>query len=429
MATTQSTTESVAVLDPLHCVEHGIWTPVPTPPPPGDLRLRLKDVDPGESRNVRQRGVLTFHLAGCTGDPKHTRPLQQVAAAMAAQVAEPGCHGGDTGAAQASFFLHLGDIVYKGDNPDDPRAKDQQTLYNDHFYTPYAGYPRSIFALAGNHDGKNSKHPERSPIQHFLKNFCDPNRAQSPDNRVSKRPAMPQPYPYWLLQTPLAYLVCLYANDVNGGQLDDPEGLDHPQYDWLVRTLTALRKAADDRAVLLAVHYPPYSAAANFPQRGDPNLGPTPRPRPLQPLGMILQQAFRESKQYPDAVFSAHAHHYQRITYTHGDGRQIPYLIVGSGGHSPIEPVGHGCDGTEGPAPALPCDVVRPAGLKLPKGDRAQLVAYNDRDFGFLRVTLNAQKKTLVGEFFAAHSEVPGRAGRPALHDWFVLDLRAGTLV
>jgi hypothetical protein len=447
MATAQLSTEARASAAALKCVEDGVWTPLPVAVPDGDLRLRLKDVDPDASRAIKKRrGVMSFHLAGCTGDPVHPEPLAKVAEAMARQVADPRAHGGDAGAAPASFFFHLGDIVYKPEKPKheqpkephakDPHAKDQSLLYNQHFYAPYRGYARSIFAIAGNHDAKEPKLPddsEHSAIQHFLQNFCAPQKQPAADNQTHDRPAMPQPHPYWLLQTPLAYIIGLYTNDINGGQLDDPHGEEAPQYDWLVRTLTAIRKAADGRAVLLAVHYPPYSAAANFPQRGDPNLtpkGPREFPPKLKFLATTLRRAYRKSQQYPDAVFSAHAHHYQRLTYTQADGREIPHLIVGSGGHAPLEPLAEACDTkTVGEAPTLPCDALLPKKLKLPAGDRARLVAYNDRDFGFLRVTLNAPKKTLVGEFFAAHSDCPDRAGPPALRDWFVLDLKKHALV
>ncbi len=234
---------------------------------------------------------------------------------------------------------------------------------------------------------------------------------------------MVQPYPYWLFSTPLAYIVGLYANDINGGQLDDPEGDESPQYDWLVDTLKTVRKCDDGRAVFVAIHYPPYSAAANFHERGDPNLGPTPRPHPLEPLAMILRRAYRESKQYPDAVFSAHAHHYQRITYTCADGRQIPHLVVGCGGHGPIERLVDDCAGAAECPPTLPAEVVLPPGLTLPDGDRAQLIAYNDQDFGFVRVTLDQKQKVMQGEYYAAYSDVRGTGGLPALADSFTLDL------
>ena len=67
---------------------------------------------------------------------------------------------------------------------------------------------------------------------------------------------------------------------------------------------------------------------------------------------MILHRAFHVTQQYPDAVISAHAHLYQRITYTLGGGRQIPYIIAGSGGHGHGRPAGldyvHGYSAEEG---------------------------------------------------------------------------------
>jgi hypothetical protein len=413
---------------PLACVERGTWTPIPRPRPDGPLVLRLKDVDPDASRAVKDRGVMTFHMTGCTGHYQDHAPETCVAEAMSRQVADPHCFGGEASAVAPSFFFHLGDIAYKGDDPDDPEAKDQHKLFNEHFFTPYAGYARSIFALAGNHDGKDSKHPEKSAIQHFLKNFCDPRRGPSPDDEAGGRATMTQPYLYWVLRTPLAHIVALYGNVVNGGVLDEPDSAGTPQYEWLVETLKALRQERAGRAVFLAVHYPPYSAASNFPQRGDPTLSSTPHSRKLRPLGAVLQDAFRASGQYPDAVFSAHAHHYQRITYTHADGRQAPYLVVGSGGHGPIEQLGLLCSKEEGPPPPVPCDVLRPPGLTLPEGDRAQLVAYNDRDFGFLRLTLDGRKKALVGEFFAVAAVVDGPGEASRLADSFTLDLQSHTI-
>jgi acid phosphatase type 7 len=303
-------------LDLWKCVEDGVWVPIPREPPPGPLMLRLKDVDPDESAAVKRNGVMTFHMTGCSGHFGHPHPQTEVAAAMARQIAEPHCFGGTKHAVAPSFFYHLGDIVYKDQDKTDPERADQQKLFNEHFYTPYSRYGRNIFAIAGNHDGKDSKYPEKSAIRHFLQNFCDSARNPSPDGQAGGRLTMIQPYLYWLLKTPLAFFVGLYTNDINAGQLDNPAGPEQPQYDWLVQTLRAIRKAKDDRAVFVAVHYPPYSAAANFQQRGDPNLGPTRWGRKLRPIGMILEEAFQESEQYPDAVFSAHAHLYQRITYT-----------------------------------------------------------------------------------------------------------------
>jgi hypothetical protein len=417
--TSQTVVPVPAVVNPeLACVEKGEWISIPMAPPDGRLRLRLRDVDREEARAVKKRGTMAFHMVGCTGYFQNQQPGKDVAAAMTRQCEEPLCFGGLRKAVMPSFFYHLGDIAYKGEDKDNPEHNDQSLIYRQQFYEPYAGYTPPIFAIAGNHDTKTSKNLNHSAIHFFLDAFCAGQERKPADNSMSGRAAMVQPYPYWLLTTPLAYFVGLHANDVNGGLLDNPLGEDNPQYHWLVSTLKKIRKKADRRAVLLAIHYPPYSGATNFAQRGDPTLSPTAGADHLQPIANTLQRAFTEGDLVPDAIFSAHAHHYQRLTYHQAGGREIPCLIVGSGGHPPIESLAHACDGTLGAPPPPPCQAVLPRGLVLPPDDQVELVAYNDRDFGFLRVTLNDRKRTLKGEFFTVPSP-----GAPA--DSFTLDLES----
>src|SRR6202162_3487932 len=416
------------------CVEHGVWIPIPVEPPSVPLHLKLKDVDANESRAIRERGVLTFHVVGCSGDFKEHLPGSQVANAMAAQILNPHGSGGTPAAAGASFLFHLGDVVYKDEDPSDPLGKDQATMYNSQFYAQYANYGREIFAIAGNHDGKTSIHKKKSAILHFLQNFCDSKREKSPDNQTpnSSRLTMIQPYPYWLLETAVCYFVALYTNDINGGQLDDPMGTNNPQYKWLVQTLKGIKAAANGKIVFLALHYPPYSGAANFAERGDPNLGPTPRRAPpagvLLPLGNILQQAFHESGQYPDVVLSAHAHSYQRITYTYASGWQLPYLVAGTGGHGPIEKISKTCAGENVTLPSVPFEVVVPPGLALPKGDSVKVAFYNDNDFGFLRLTVDKNQRIVIGEFFSAYNLSNSGASFPVLSDSFTLHLEKHTI-
>ena len=104
-----------------------------------------------------------------------------------------------------------------------------------------------------------------------------------------------------------------------------------------------------------------------------------------------------ESGQRPDAVFSAHAHLYQRLTFCDADGWEIPYLIAGSGGHSPVECMWQACDRTERQPQSVPFDAILPKGNNLAPGQSVRIVAYNDQSFGFLRVTIAARK--LTGEF------------------------------
>jgi hypothetical protein len=67
------------------CVEHGIWTPVPTPPPRAiyAFTLHYKDIDAAEHDRIVQTGRMTFHMVGCSGDSSDHQPQQAVANGMA----------------------------------------------------------------------------------------------------------------------------------------------------------------------------------------------------------------------------------------------------------------------------------------------------------------------------------------------------------
>ena len=59
----------------------------------------------------------------------------------------------------------------------------------------------------------------------------------------------------------------------------------------------------------------------DFEERGNPTYGNDNSYPHAVPIGMVLQEAFAQAGQIPDAIFSAHAHLYQRITVAYGDGR------------------------------------------------------------------------------------------------------------
>lgn len=226
---------------------------------------------------------------------------------------------------------------------------------------------------------------------------------------------MIQPYVYWRLNTPLAYIIGLYSNIANSGILDDPTKYSDftkgPQYQWLVGELKSVaaanRQNSPKRAVLLMVHYPPYSGAANFNVRGDPSQGPGPSVSNAPYLAVALQKAFADSGQRPDAIFSAHAHLFQRLTYTFADGSVMPCLVAGCGGHAPLELLFEECDGSKGTKKKAPFPAVAPGSFQFPKGDSAQVEYYEDNhtdgsEFGFLKVTIKG--RNLKGEFIGATS-------------------------
>src|SRR5260221_5862698 len=112
------------------CVEHGVWTSIPVDPPSGSHRLALKDIDPDESHAVKQRGVLSFHAVGCSGDFKNHLPALQLAKAMAAQISNPRVSGGRVLGVGASVFFHLGGDGFKDEDPSHPAWAETAAMCN-----------------------------------------------------------------------------------------------------------------------------------------------------------------------------------------------------------------------------------------------------------------------------------------------------------
>jgi hypothetical protein len=197
MAKKASGEEEKTLGEKLHypkCVENGCWAKISHPPPKGPLMLKLQDVDAKLSRRIKDGGVMSFHLTGCTGDYDTPAPGQAVAKAMAAQAKDARAGGGSKAAKAAAFFFHLGDIIYKDPNRKNPEREDMQKLFNEQFYATYEDYPGEIFAIPGNHDGKIKDKDGKSAIDHFMMNFCTSKRHISSDNlNGSKRKTMIQP--------------------------------------------------------------------------------------------------------------------------------------------------------------------------------------------------------------------------------------------
>jgi len=399
--------------DPTKCAEHGVWTDITQVkhPPANQRAFEFSSVDPDENQRILSSGKMTFAMVGCSGDPTTGINTQAVAAAISADK-------------DLSFFYHLGDMIYTISGSDaeggGPVKKYSHALWDNQLFAPYARFPRKIFAIAGNHDGKYSE--KIQALRDFFKFFCA--ETVEPPTGPENRRQMNQPYIYWSLDTPYAYIIGLYSNIANGGILDKPSQyttanfIEGPQYKWLVSELKAAatmkQPNGKKKAVLLTVHYPPYSGAANFNIRGDQSKGgPAAKKHPpakpnnynVPYLAEALQQAFQDSGKRPDAIFSAHAHLFQRLTYKFADGTIMPCLVVGCGGHSPLEQLFKPCDGSavKEPSAKKPFPAVTPGSYKFPKGDSARVHYYDDQEkgnsFGYLKVTINAKKQKLTCEF------------------------------
>ena len=99
-----------------------------------------------------------------------------------------------------------------------------------------------------------------------------------------------------------------------------------------------------------------------------------------------IDNACQTAGVWPHAVFAGHAHNYQRYTRI-VNSFQIPYLVAGCGGHSPLETM-RGTYRTP-----------------YPVDSTLMLENYDDADYGYLRVVVNAT--TMRIEF---HPESDGGA-------------------
>jgi hypothetical protein len=165
----------------------------------------------------------------------------------------------------------------------------------------------------------------------FARNFCAPAAATSPDAGGLVRSTMTQPGVYFTLDAPFVSIIGLYSNVLEGPGVISSQGGTYPigddQLTFLTGELTRLKsaRAANQRAVIVACHHPPASV--------DSKHGGT------TGLANDIDTAARAAGLWPDVVLSGHAHLYQRFTRA-VDGREIPYIVAGSGGFSATPPQG-----------------------------------------------------------------------------------------
>ena len=212
---------------------------------------------------------------------------------------------------QPAFFFHLGDVVY---------YYGEDEFYYDQFYHPYMDYPGPIVAIPGNHDGIT--HPNGASSLHgFISAFCDDVPRYWNESGGILRTTMTQPGVYFTLDAPFVSIIGLYSNcSEYYGYLDDQQKL------FLFSELKRLKPLRDNgtiSAILLAVHHSPMSfnlkKPASVTMRNDIDL------------------ACKQASCWPDAVFSGHAHIYQRMSRLltiEGEAWQIPHFIAGSGGYA-----------------------------------------------------------------------------------------------
>lgn len=301
---------------------------------------------------IQASGQIVFHSVGDTGSVVGPATQSLVADKMVTDFSEANA------ADVPSFFFHLGDVVY---------FFGEATYYYDQFYEPYRDYPAPILAIAGNHDGVVYPKDPAPTLDAFLRNFCSAAPAQSPDAGNLLRTTMIQPGVYFTLEAPFVRILGLYSNvledpGVISGENGQNPVLDNRQIDFLTAALQRVNSDKFTGAVIIAVHHPPFTG-------GSEHGG--------SPLMLAdIDAACTAAKVWPHAVFSGHAHNYQRYTRT-VNNLEIPFIVAGCGGHSPLS--------------AMRATFRTP----LVIDDTLTLESYDDTDFGYLRVLVNAETMTI----------------------------------
>jgi uncharacterized protein YukJ len=354
--------------------------PLPKPTRPAPYRMDLAEVLPPEQmRRVTDGKRLVFHLVGDTGNAGNDRmPQEFVARHMERQL-----HAANAVDVPAFFYI-LGDVVY---------FHGEESQYGSQFFDIYDFYRAPIFAIPGNHDGDGG--PGAAPtasLAAFVKHFCAPRPDHPPAAHEAVRDAMTQPNPYWTLTTPLLTIIGLYTNVPEHGLLDDPASEKHPQEEWFRQELA---QAPTDRPVLVALHHPPYSLDNGH---GGSTV-----------MADAIDRAIAKTGRVPAAVFSGHAHNYQRFTRRRDD-KQVPYIVAGCGGF----PGFHQLISTFA-VPAL-----------TPWPD-VTLESYQITRKGFLRMIVTDEQ--LLGEFFTAPLPPEPESGPTTLADRFLLNWKQNQLL
>jgi hypothetical protein len=283
--------------------------------------------------------------------------------------------------ARPAFFYHLGDVVYfTGDGVE----------YFNQFYDPYDHYPSAILGIPGNHDGDIAVDSNPS-LAAFVRNFCAPAPAITKDAGEAHRDAMTQPNVYWTLEAPFVTLIGLYSNVPDGGKLDNT------QIAWFE---SELANAPTDKALILAVHHPIYSADQYHAGS--------------KYIQGVLEQAITKTGRVPDAVFSGHVHNYQRFMSTI-NGRDVPFIVAGAGGYWSLHTMQKDQNGNALQAP-----------YTFPESG-ATLESFCADHHGYMRVEITPL--TLKGEYYSVPRPQESWSAPATLVDSFTLDLKAHRLV
>jgi len=304
------------------------------------------------TQTIQASGQIVFHSVGDTGNVKGPGTQSLVADKMVSDFTEA------NPADVPSFYYHLGDVVY---------YFGEAEYYYDQFFEPYRSYPAPILGIAGNHDGIVYPGDPAATLAAYLTNFCAATPAPSPDAGGLDRTTMIQPGVYYTFDAPFVRILGLYSNVLEDpGVISDQNGtyptLDQRQITFLSTALNRVKSENYTGALIIATHHPAFTGGSEH--GGSPLM--------LQDI----DNACTAAGVWPHVVLSGHAHDYQRYTRT-VNGYQIPYIVAGCGGYSPLSKMR--------------------ATLRTPYqiDSTLTLESYDDTDYGYLRIVVNAETMTI----------------------------------
>jgi hypothetical protein len=379
-----ATGSKIPVQHPGFVDPHYPFQPLPTPNGPAPYRFDLSQLLTAASvQQIADTGVMVFHSVGDTGDERG-KEMDFVAAMMTADFdASPANH-------VPAFYYHLGDVVYFAGDID---------KYGETFYETYAEYPALIVAIPGNHDCQPDDpqdgpvDPDKVPLDGFVQNFMSKDPTQLGSLKTtSSRTQMNLPNVYWTFTTPFATIIGLFSN------VSETEAEIHTdQLDWFKGELAA---ADPNKALIVAIHHPPYS--------GDTEHSGSSMSE------QYLFESFAATGVYPHLVLSGHVHNYQRFTVRQAVAQgtiEVPCIVAGAGGYSNLGTLPK----VNGVLPTAPLQLTNTLTLEQ----------YNQTEFGFLRLEVTAS--AINGTYFSA----PFQQTTPPVAqttDRFIIDLKARTI-
>jgi hypothetical protein len=357
---------------------------------------------PATIAKIQQAGQIVFHCAGDTGATHGPKTENEVVDKMLSDFT------GEAANAIPQFFFNLGDIVY---------SFGEHKYYYDQFYDAYRNYPGPIFAIPGNHDGIVLPPPAGTgnasdSLSAFLANFCAPAFAHSADAVGISRTTMIQPGVYYTFEAPLIRILGIYSNMLeNPGVISSTKNpttgkpafpqLSDVQLDYLTAALTRVKQEKFAGAVLIAVHHPPYTFGKHTGS-----------------LVMLkeIDACCLATGVWPHAVLSGHSHNYQRYTRALPVGkttRQIPFLVIGNGGHGLT---------TLSTGTAFRTPQPMPIFAQPERNDTVTFESYDDKNYGYTRILVTAAQLRI--EY---HPATDGTTTKTP-DDAVTVDLATGTL-